>query len=157
MNWSTSKKYVTAERPKEMKPFKYGREDGQIKRSLLYVGNIYGHDSIISVGAMFTDLDIWKRFAHSGKSRYKYLGSGFAVGDAFVNYDRPLFRVIEKTKHSHRYRELSAEEHKLLAKSIARVKSELRWRKGSWCEDKRRIKYRTPNPRGPYNAKTKKS
>ena len=151
-----TRKHVTAKVPKAEKPFKYTSVDGQIKRSLLYIGNLKGHKSFLTVGAMFTDLDIWKRFAHSGQSRFKYLGSGFAVGDAFVNYDRPLFRVIEKTKHAHRWRAMTDQEQEILERQIRRVKGELRWRKGSWNEDKKRIARRQPISRGAYNVEKPK-
>ena len=113
----------------------------------VYVRNIDGSaNAIISLGSMWKQNEIMKKYKRE-KKQAGYIHKPFLVGDVFVDYftgDVLILRKTEyKTGHNRPYFEkANKKERQFLSKWIRSVERDLKWRKGSYCENKRRQEWK---------------
>tara|TARA_R100000781_G_C4057166_1_gene119765 strand:+ start:318 stop:794 length:477 start_codon:yes stop_codon:yes gene_type:complete len=109
----------------------------------VYVCHIDGSlNDIISSGSMWKKQDIMKAFKTQGKQAGT-IYHPFSVGDVFVHYFEGDILVVCKTQKkkgtNHPYfKKVNRGEVEQISKSLRHVERDLKWRKGSYCENENR-------------------
>ena len=119
---------IKATKPAPPEPFRYDSgATHAIAFSLLFVGNINGAESWARIGSGFNRLDILGTPVKL-KRASKRIGRGFRPGDAFVHYSTGERLVVARQR---------------TPRGVVMYRlRELRWRRGSYCEDARRAAMR---------------
>ena len=138
---------IKATKPAPPEPFRYDNGAAHtIVFSLLFVGNINGAESWARIGSGWNRLDILG-MPVKRKRASKRIGRGFRPGDAFVHYSTGERLVVVRQRNPrgvvvYRLREMRPAEQVLVTRGIRSAERELRWRRGSYCEDARRAERR---------------
>jgi hypothetical protein len=135
---------IKASKPENAKPFQYetGAAERAMAKSLIFVGNINGTPSEWARhGSAFTRLDVLGVSSRRFSSRT--VGRGFSPGDAFVEHGTGDGRVIDRGTNGrgmqlYVLRPMKPPERQGLSRGIRTAERELRWRRGSYCEDEKR-------------------
>lgn len=111
----------------------------QFKRIFIYAGNaIEDGPLFFSIGSMFKRSNIY----HGATGLIK----PFRYGDVFVRFISGEPAIVAKVKSGNQWKArlipATEQEFKAVTNNMAKLERELRWRKGSYCEDKRRIEFR---------------
>ena len=124
----------------DTRPHKY--EDTypvQFKRVFVYVGNaIQTKPLFFGIGSMFKRSSIY----HNATGLIK----PFRYGDVFVRFINGEPAIVAKVKTHNQSKtrliEVTEQELKAVEINITKLERELKWRRGSYCEDKRRVEFR---------------